>query len=104
MQPFQIGYKALAANLSDLAAMGATPSYYLVAIVIPKTSTKEDLVDLYSGMQSLANEYKIDLIGGDTVYGQALTISITVIGHVNKDQSRYHKQAKAADIVFVAGQ
>src|SRR5690625_40096 len=103
MQPFHIGYKALAANISDLAAMGATPAYYLVAVVIPKKWSEMELAEIFSGMQLLADRHNLDLIGGDTVSGNELTISITVIGYVNKDKARYRDQAKDGDIVFVTG-
>src|SRR5690625_2364575 len=103
MQPFHIGYKALAANISDLAAMGANPVYYLVAIVIPTTWKDEDITEIFSGMQLLANQYGLDLIGGDSVSGSELTISVTVIGYVNKNKARYRHQAKDDDVVFVTG-
>ena len=103
MEPFHIGYKALAANLSDLAAMGATPSFYLVSIVIPKTWSEVELLEIFSGMQTLAKYFKVDLIGGDTVSGNELTISITIIGHVKKGKARYRRAAKPGDIVFVTG-
>lgn len=103
MQAFHIGYRALAANLSDIAAMGALPAFYLVSIVIPKTWTEEELKQIFAGMKKLANIYNVDLIGGDTVSGEELTISITVIGYVEKEKARYRKEAQADDIVFVTG-
>lgn len=103
MEPFHIGYRSLAANISDLAAMGATPSFYLVSIVIPKAWTDQELNQVYNGMDNLAATHKMDLIGGDTVSGKELSISITVIGYVNKDKARYRNSAKIDDIVFVTG-
>ena len=102
MSPWDIGYKSLAANLSDMAAMGAIPKYYLVAISIPKLLPKTKAKEIFYGMKSLANKYKIDLIGGDTVSGEQLTISITIIGQINK-HVRYRHLAKENDIVFVTG-
>ncbi len=103
LSPWQIGYKALTANLSDIAAMGATPSYYLVAIVIPNSWTSSEIADIFSGMKSLAQKYSIDLIGGDTVSGERFTLSITIIGHVKNERARYRHLAKDNDIVFVTG-
>lgn len=103
MQPFHIGYRALGANISDLAAMGASPSFYLVSIVIPKNWTQEELSQIYSGMDDLASKYHMDIIGGDTVSGKQLTISITVIGYTNTNKARYRQHAKEGDIVFVTG-
>lgn len=103
MTPYHIGYKALAANLSDLAAMGARPAFYLVGISISNDWTKEELADIYNAMKYLADRYKVDLIGGDTVSGKELVISITVIGLTNKDNSRLRSSAREGDIVFVTG-
>src|SRR5690625_4812517 len=75
--PAFIGYRALAANISDLAAMCATPAFYLVSIVIPDTWSKDNIMEIFTGMKELANIYQMDLIGGDTVSGKELTISIT---------------------------
>lgn len=102
MSPEQIGYRLLAVNLSDLAAMGSTPLFYLVSIVIP-VSWKETIPDIFSGMNRLAKKYRMDLIGGDTVSGDQLILSMTVIGKVKRDKGRYRSDAKASDIVFVSG-
>jgi len=104
MPAFYIGYRALAATLSDLAAMGANPAFYLVSIVIPKGWHEDDkLQEIFRGMDCLASKYGLDLIGGDTVSGLELTISITVIGYVQKNKARYRSLSKPGDIVFVTG-
>lgn len=103
MQPFHIGYKALAANISDLAAMGAKPAFYLVAISIPEDWSMEAISEIFTGMKHIANQYKLDLIGGDTVTGSELVISVTALGFSNKDNTRYRSDAKEGDIVFVTG-
>lgn len=103
MEPYHIGYRALAANLSDLAAMGAKPAFYLVSIVIPKTWAPDELEQIFAGMKDLASPYQMDLIGGDTVSGSELVISITVIGYTEKDNARYRSSAVSGDIVFVTG-
>lgn len=100
---YQIGYRALAANISDIAAMGALPKYYLVSIVIPDSFNQNDLLDIFTGMKGLASRYQMDLIGGDTVSGKELVISITIIGHVERDRIRYRSHACNGDIVFVTG-
>ncbi|PAV27688.1 thiamine-phosphate kinase [Virgibacillus profundi] len=103
MEPFFVGYRGLAANLSDLAAMGASPAFYLVSIVIPKSWSMEEIAQIFSGMKELAGIYSMDLIGGDTVSGKELSISVTVIGYVKKGKARYRSVAKNGDIVFVTG-
>ncbi|MBD1224647.1 thiamine-phosphate kinase [Virgibacillus halodenitrificans] len=103
MQPFHIGYRALAANISDLAAMGATPAFFLTSIVKPESWHVQEVEEVFIGMKELANSYGMDLIGGDTVSGKELTISITVIGYVPGGRARYRSVAQKDDIVFVTG-
>lgn len=99
----QIGYRLLAVNLSDLAAMGADPLYYLVSMVIPDQLSDESVLLIFEGMDRLASKYAIDLIGGDTVSGKELSLSITIIGSVPKEIARYRSTAEAGDVVFVTG-
>src|SRR5690625_825733 len=103
MSLFHTGYRSLAANISDLAAMGARPLYYLVSIVIPDYYKEDELLSIYDGMKSLAHQYRMDLIGGDTVSGNNLIITITVIGKVEQYKVRYRHTAEVGDIVFVTG-
>ncbi|WP_042225423.1 thiamine-phosphate kinase [Oceanobacillus manasiensis] len=103
MSPYQTGYRALAANISDLAAMGAVPTFYLVSIVIPKKWSIKDVKEIFDGMKELAKQDHMDLIGGDTVSGLELSISVTVIGFVEKGMARYRSTAKPGDVVFVTG-
>ncbi|KHE69642.1 thiamine-phosphate kinase, partial [Halobacillus sp. BBL2006] len=103
MEPYHIGYRALAANISDLAAMGSVPAFYLVSIVVPSNWGSAGLEELYKGMNDLAENYKMDVIGGDTVSGSQLSVSITVVGYVDKDKARYRSAAQSGDVVFVTG-
>jgi len=103
MEPFHIGYRALAANVSDLAAMGAQPAFFLVSIVIPSHWKPQAIQQIVTGMQALAGAYRMDLIGGDTVAGKEFSLSITVIGYVPGGKSRYRHVAKADDVVFATG-
>ncbi|MDX8047580.1 thiamine-phosphate kinase [Gracilibacillus sp. S3-1-1] len=100
---FHIGYRALAANISDIAAMGGKPVAYVVSIVIPDSWSSHALHEIYRGMDELASTYKMDLIGGDTVSGKQLVLSITVLGTVLKGQARYRSDALENDIIFVTG-
>lgn len=101
--PFHIGYRSLAANISDIAAMGGKPAAYLVSIIIPKDWEDKSLNEIYKGMSQLAKEFHMDLIGGDTVDGKQLAVSITVFGTVPRDKARYRNTARDGDIVFVTG-
>lgn len=102
--PKDIGYKGLAVNVSDVAAMGGVPKYYLVAIAVPRTWSEQELAELYAGMDELAEPLRIDLIGGDTVStSDKLVLTVTVIGEVKKGKQRLRKDARPGDAVFVTG-
>ncbi|WP_404447303.1 thiamine-phosphate kinase [Sutcliffiella horikoshii] len=103
MSPFDIGYKALAANISDVAAMGGYPMYYLVSITIPKSWTQEELKSIYDGMKSLGEQYEMDLIGGDTTSGKTMVLSVFVIGKVEMGKRLLRSNARDGDVVFVSG-
>ncbi|MGD6874584.1 thiamine-phosphate kinase [Sutcliffiella horikoshii] len=103
MKPFDIGYKALAANISDVAAMGGYPLYYLVSITIPKSWTQEELKSIYDGMKSLGEQYEMDLIGGDTTSGKTMVLSVFVIGKVENGKRLLRSNARDGDVVFVSG-
>lgn len=98
---FDIGHKALAVNLSDLAAMGSKPEWFTLALTLPEID-HEWLSEFSRGLKSLANEVGISLVGGDTSSGP-LAISIQVMGSVNKDQAIYRNGAKLGDKIYVTG-
>ncbi len=79
--PYFLGRKALAVNLSDLAAMGAVPAYALLALAIPDIQSKW-LEEFARGFWSLSDEYQLELIGGDLVYSARATITLTAFGHL----------------------
>ncbi|MEC2060304.1 thiamine-phosphate kinase [Bacillus stercoris] len=103
--PEDIGYKALAVNISDIAAMGGFPKYYLVSIAVPSKWTKAEIKAMYEGMNELAKLYHMDLIGGDTVsISDKLVVTVTVIGEVEKGRACLRSLARPNDIVFVTGE
>jgi len=99
--PAGIGHKSLAVNLSDLAAMGATPRWATLAIALPEANDAW-LTAFARGFYRMADSYGIELVGGDTTRG-ALTISITVIGEVPPGQALRRDGAQAGDDVWVSG-
>jgi thiamine-monophosphate kinase len=98
--PNDIAYKALAVNLSDLAAMGAKPKYFTLALTLPSLDKKWLSKFSYS-LKNLANKHNINLIGGDTTKG-FLTISISVIGEVEKNKALLRSTAQVGDLIFVS--
>ncbi len=103
-RPAELGFRALSANLSDLAAMGATPSAYLVAIAAPPDLTVEFLHALYRGMAEAAAPAGMRLVGGDTVRGSRLTVSVTVVGEMRGGKPTLRTGAKPGDIAVVTGE
>jgi thiamine-monophosphate kinase len=100
---FQLGRKCLAVNLSDIAAMGAVPHFVMLSVAIPDTCEDHWLEQWILGLSSLLNEYDCALIGGDTVRGGQLTISITAIGTADKDRVALRSTAGPGESIFVSG-
>jgi thiamine-monophosphate kinase len=104
--PADLGWKALAVNLSDLAAMGATPAWALLALTLPDTlapAAREAFVDGFAdGFAALAGPQRLALVGGDTTRGP-LAASVTVHGFVPAGQALLRAGARAGDAVLVTG-
>lgn len=102
--PNQLGEKALAVNISDIAAMGGTPRFFLLSIALPK-DTKIDFVENFSkGAALAARRFGITLIGGDTVASdEKILISVTLIGEVPEKEVLRRNGAKPGDQLFVTG-
>lgn len=99
--PQAIGFKALAVNLSDLAAMGAQPLWFTLALTLPNVD--EPWLEQFSaGLFEISNTYNIQLIGGDTTKGH-LSITIQVIGSVLHNQALMRGNAQVGDEIFVTG-
>lgn len=99
--PAAVAYKALASNLSDLAAMGATPAWVSLALTLP-TIDEAWLAPFCHSFFELANQYNIQLIGGDTTKGP-LSITLTVQGLVPRGQALTRSGAQVEDDVYVTG-
>jgi len=99
--PESVGHKALAVNLSDMAAMGATPRWATMGIALPRAD--ERWVKAFSkGFMALARKHGVDLIGGDTTRGP-LNICVQIIGEVPARQALRRDGAKAGDDIWVSG-
>ncbi|MDO5580407.1 MAG: thiamine-phosphate kinase [Planctomycetia bacterium] len=102
--PRLIGRKALAVNLSDLAAMAALPHSVLVAVVLPQDGGEQLAVDLLDGMLPLANEFDIAIAGGDTnAWDGKLAVSITAIGQVSPFGVIRRSGARPGDRILCTG-
>ncbi|MDA3877426.1 MAG: thiamine-phosphate kinase [Halothiobacillus sp.] len=100
--PFDIGYKALAVNLSDLAAMGARPLGVTLGLALPKADA-DWLTGFAEGFHALAAECGVCLVGGDTVASPQLTIAVTVLGAGQTGRVLRRDAAKPGDLIAVTG-
>jgi len=98
-----LGHKALAANLSDIAAMGGRPILAVVSIAIPKHIRLKDVEKIYSGMQKMAKRFDVAVCGGDTVAGRELSLTIAVYGEARRNNIGLRSGVKAGDAVLVTG-
>lgn len=101
VDPYSLGYKLLAVNLSDLAAMGAEPVAVTLALTLPVVN-EAWLERFAKGFLDLANTFGIDLIGGDTTSGP-LTLSVQAMGIVPEQQAMLRSGAQSGDLIFVTG-
>lgn len=100
----RLGHKAVAANISDLAAMGARPRYLLVSLAVPGCQPVASMLSLYAGMHEEAVRWGAVLVGGDTVRHSSLTIAVTAVGSVPAGRALpLRKNAVAGQHVYVSG-
>jgi len=99
--PAAIGHQALAVNLSDLAAMGAEPSWALLSLAMPQ-SDERWLAEFARGLYELADKHGVALVGGDTVSGP-LVVTIEVLGFVPPQLALKRSGARPGDLLFVSG-
>jgi thiamine-monophosphate kinase len=104
MTPGELGYKSIAVNLSDLAAMGARPRFFTVSLALPPGISEEWILDFYRGMTDLSNSKGAWLIGGDLSGSKReIMISITVLGESLKRKVLYRSGGKPGDLLYVTG-
>lgn len=102
--PEELGWRALMANLSDLAAMGASPVCYLVALAAPPETPVRVLDGIFRGMSRAGRSSGIRLVGGDTCRGGNVVLSLTVMGKVSPGRVVTRAGARPGDLLFVTGE
>jgi len=101
----ELGWKSLAINLSDIAAMGGVPQYALVSLSVPGDLEVDNISDLYEGMVDLAKEFGVAVVGGDVTNAPNIVITITIFGSL-KDRSKFpltRSSAVPGDLIAVTG-
>lgn len=101
--PEELGYKSLAVNLSDIAAMGGFPESAFLSLGLPQSTSKEWLDAFFNGVQELADSTQTLLLGGDLTRSSSLLISFTVIGKANSESICYRNQALPGDLLCTTG-
>lgn len=103
-KPFQIGWKAMARNLSDIAAMGGKPLYALVSAALPSSTSVSKAQEIYRGLSTLAKKYQVAIVGGDTSHTKrGIHITVTVVGEIDRSKMILRSGARIGDILCVTG-
>jgi thiamine-monophosphate kinase len=97
------GWRAMAANLSDLAAMGARPVLATVALGFPQSATQKEVLELYRGLADCAARYRCSIAGGDLSRAPAWTIAIAVVGEVRPSREKLRSGGRPGDVLAVTG-
>jgi thiamine-monophosphate kinase len=101
--PDSVGYKALARATSDLAAMGATPRFFLLTLALPTARTGSWLDAFLKGMARASRELGITVMGGDTTQSRTVFIGVTVLGEIAPGRALTRSGARPGDIIYVSG-
>lgn len=100
---YDVGYKAVASNLSDIAAMGGMPTHIVLSAAISPQMEMDDLQDLYDGIKHLCRDYQVNILGGDTVMSAGgLVITVAAFGEVESGKAICRSGARPGDIVAVS--
>jgi len=100
--PYDIGWKAMISNVSDIASCGGIVKYALISIALTSDVSVEFMDEFYRGVYDASERYKFDIIGGDTTHGALMSISITLTGETTKENLRLRSDAKAGDLIAVS--
>jgi thiamine-monophosphate kinase len=103
MSPSAVGKRAMAANLSDIAAMGARPVLATVALGVAPGTDEAWILDCYRGMSELAATFRTAIVGGDIVRAPAMVLSLTVVGEVSRSRLKRRDGGRPGDVLAVTG-
>ena len=103
VKPEAVGWKALACNVSDIAAMGGRPRAAVVSLGLPPQTSVAFVERLYAGLRRCARRFKMSIVGGDTVRAPVVTVDVAILGTVEPTRLVRRSGAKVGDCVFVTG-
>ena len=98
-----IGWKALASNISDIAAMGGLPRWAVVSLGLPRTTPVRFVDGLYAGLSRCARRYGVAIVGGDTVRAPRVVVDVAILGTVTPRRLALRSGARVGDVLFVTG-
>lgn len=101
--PYQLGYKSLMVNLSDIFASGAIPKYFTISLSLPSNTSNEFISEFYKACEDLSNEFDFEVIGGDITGSENISISVCAIGLTKGRNISSRSYAKAGDYVVAVG-
>lgn len=102
--PFQVGWKALVVNISDVAAVGGNPTHCLVSLALPSDTERNLVREVYRGLKKAASKYRVGIVGGDTVRAPSFIITVSLLGEVKRENIVLRSGAKPGDLIYVTGQ
>jgi len=100
---YEIGWKAMAVNLSDIAAMGGLPTSAVVSLGVPPRTRQAFLNEIYRGILAVAGRFGVSVVGGDTNASGSWVICVTLLGEVPRGKALLRSGAKIGDWIFVSG-
>jgi thiamine-monophosphate kinase len=104
ISPQHLGRKAVAVNLSDIAAMGGRPLHLFISLAVPESTKLGTLHAIYNGMKGICKDYRVNILGGDTSASlDRLVINVTVLGEAHEDEVLYRSGARPGDALYVNG-
>ncbi len=101
--PHEIGRRALAVNISDIAAMGGTPRFALISLLLPPDLAMEMLTEIYAGLEEEATRFAVALVGGNISRADTLALDITLLGMASRDHLLLRDAALPGDVLLVTG-
>lgn len=104
IKPRQLGYKSIAVNMSDIAAMGGIPDYAVISLAVNPDTEVDFIEDLYEGMADIARKYGVRIVGGDVTKSEKLVINVALVGEVEEEKLCRRSDAEVGDVIFVTGE
>lgn len=100
-RPWEIGYKSMAVNISDIASMGGLPTYALISLSLPGSLETDWVEQLYLGLEACAGQWGVAIVGGDTVSGPQISLTVTLLGKVEAGRALTRGGGRVGDLLLV---